>query len=73
LGQIADGQRRRGAVDRALVGDFEAGENPQERRLPDPIGTDDAHASARTEDEGDVGQNWVGAVDDGDVGGSEGA
>ena len=62
LRQVADRERPWSAVDAAEVRLLEPGEDPQQRRLPDPVRPDETDPGARPHDERDVCENDVGSV-----------
>ena len=62
LRHIPNGQPARRAGHGAGVGLLHPGCDPQERRLADPVGADDADACPRGHAEGDVEEDRVGAV-----------
>ena len=62
LGEMADGQRRRTALEHALVGLVQPGEQAQERRLSAPVGPDHADPSSRADEQRRAVENRLGAV-----------
>ena len=62
LREVADCERRRSAPDAAGVGLFEAGQQPQQRRLAGAVRADKPDACPRRDDEADVPEDDLGSV-----------
>ena len=71
LGQVADGRRRRGALDAAPLGRDQPGERLQQRRLADTVRADDTDAPAGGHDEVDGVEHGERPAGDGQVAGAE--
>src|SRR5690606_33264677 len=67
----ADGGGGGGALDRAAVGSLDAGEDPQERGLPDAVGADDTDAGASANSERHLVEHDLGAMVARDVAGDQ--
>jgi hypothetical protein len=62
LREVADRERRRRAAYRPRVRLVEAREDPQQRRLADPVRPDEADPAPRDERQRDTTQDELGAV-----------
>ena len=62
LGNVRDGELGRGAPHRAGIGGLDTGEDPEQRRLADPVCADDSDAVARSDGERDAVDDDPGAV-----------
>ena len=71
LREVADGERGRRAADAARVRLLEPGQDPEERRLADPVRADEADSAPRGERQRHAAQDELGPVVLGDLDGGE--
>ncbi len=66
LGEVADVQPRRGALDRARGGRLQAGQRPQQGRLAGPVAAEHADPAVAVDHQVDGVEHQLGATDDGE-------
>jgi hypothetical protein len=71
LGQVADAEGRRRALDRPRGGRLQPGQAAQQGRLAGPVAAEHADAAGPVDDQVDVVEHDLGAADDGEVAGGE--